>query len=96
MAALNVEEGFSVGFGLAFGLVMTNYMLYAFKPFDRTVKQVLLCLKCGGKNAVENKFCWHCGHAFYQSLPIKCLKCSSMMPSDVNFCRNCGTRLKEK
>jgi ribosomal protein L40E len=96
LAALSVEEGFSVGFGLAIGLAMGNYMLFAFRPAGRQVAQVLICLKCGGKNSVENKFCWHCGHPFYQRLTVKCPKCDSMMPSDANFCMNCRTRLKEK
>ena len=96
MSALSVEEGFSVGFGLGLGLAMANSMFYAFNPPIRAVRQVLVCLKCGGKNSVENKFCWYCGHAFYPRLSIKCPKCASMMLNDTNFCRNCGTRLKEK
>ena len=96
MSALSVEEGFSVGFGLALGLAMSNSMFYAFNPPVRVARQILVCLKCGGKNSIENKFCWHCGHAFYPRLSIKCPKCDSIMPSDISFCRNCGSRLKEK
>jgi len=96
MAALNVQQGFFVGFGLALGLTMTNYMLYAYNPQARVVRPVLVCLKCGGKNSIDNKFCWHCGHPFYPALQTKCPKCGSTTTRNANFCENCGARLKEK
>lgn len=95
MATLHAGAGFQVGFGLALGLTMANYMLYVYQPYGRTATQVLICLKCGGKNAIENKFCWNCGHPFYP-LRVKCPKCGAMVTKEANFCENCGTKLKEK
>jgi rRNA maturation endonuclease Nob1 len=75
---------------------MTQYMFQVMRPPERVIKQVIVCLKCGSKNPVENKFCGQCGQAFYLGPPIKCPKCSAMMPNNMNFCGNCGSPLKKQ
>jgi len=96
MAAIRVGDAFSAGIGLALGLAMTQYMFQAMRPPERIIKQVIVCLKCGSKNPIENKFCGQCGQAFFTGPPIKCPKCSAMMPSTMNFCGNCGLRLRKQ
>jgi rRNA maturation endonuclease Nob1 len=96
MANSSFTDAFSMGIGLALGLGVAQSVAYVMVPSKRVVKQVLLCLKCGGKNALENKFCWHCGHPFYLASNVRCPKCGSSMPGTDNYCANCGSSLKEK
>jgi len=96
MATIRVGDAFSAGIGLALGLTMAQYMVQVMRPSERIIKQVIVCLKCGSKNPVENKFCGQCGQAFYLGPPIKCPKCGAMMPSNMNFCGNCGLRLRKQ
>jgi ribosomal protein L40E len=96
MIKSNVSQAFSTGIGLAFGLTMGQYMFQAMKPPEKMIKQVIVCLRCGGKNPVENKFCGRCGQALYPPPSIQCPKCGSTMPFNVSFCRRCGSLLKEK
>jgi rRNA maturation endonuclease Nob1 len=96
MATLRVGEAFSAGIGLAMGLAMAQYMFQVTRPYERAIKQVIVCLKCGSKNPIENKFCGQCGQAFYPGPPIKCPKCGAMMSSNMNFCGNCGISLRKQ
>jgi len=96
MAAIRVGDAFSTGMGLGLGLMMTQYMFQVMKPPERIIKQVIVCLRCGTKNPIENKFCGQCGQAFYVGPPIKCPKCSATMPSKMNFCGNCGLSLRKQ
>jgi ribosomal protein L40E len=96
MIKSSVGQAFSAGIGLAFGLTMAQYMFQAMKPPEKMIKQVIVCLRCGGKNPVENKFCGQCGHALYPPPPIQCPKCGATMPFNMSFCRRCGSPLKEK
>jgi len=89
-----VGEAFSAGIGLALGLTMTQYMFKAMKPPEK-IKQVIVCLRCGSKNPVENKFCGQCGQAFYPPPSIQCPKCGFPMPSNMNFCGKCGSPLRK-
>jgi len=95
MATIRVGEAFSAGIGLALGLTMAQYMFQVMRPSERIIKQVIVCLKCGSKNPIENKFCGQCGQAFYMGPPIKCPKCSAIIPSNMNFCGNCGQPLRK-
>lgn len=96
MASASVSDAFSAGIGLALGLTMAQYMFQVMRPPEKVIKQVIVCLRCGSKNPVENKFCGQCGQAFYLGPPIKCPKCGSMLPQNMNFCGNCGLPLKSK
>jgi len=96
MATVRVGDAFSTGIGLALGLTMAGYMFQAMRPPERIIKQVIVCLKCGSKNPIENKFCGQCGQPFYMGPPIKCPKCSSLMPRNMNYCGNCGLPLQKK
>jgi len=96
MATISGEDAFSTGIGLAFGLTMAQYMFQAMRPPERVIKQVIVCLKCGGKNPIENKFCGQCGQAFFLGTLIKCPKCSAMMPNTMKFCGNCGSLLRKE
>lgn len=95
MAKAVVGEAFSAGLGLALGLTIAQYMFQVFRLPEKTVKQVVVCLKCGGKNNVENRFCWHCGEALYPPPPINCPECGLLMPSNLKFCRRCGSTLRK-
>jgi len=96
MATVRVGDAFSTGIGLALGFTMAQYVFLAMRPTERIIKQVIVCLKCGSKNPIENKFCGQCGQAFYLGPPIKCPKCSAIMPSNMNFCGNCGLPLRKQ
>ncbi|MEM2104493.1 MAG: zinc ribbon domain-containing protein [Candidatus Bathyarchaeia archaeon] len=93
MAKSIVAEAFSAGLGLALGLTMAQYLFQALRPLGKPVKQVVICLKCGGKNLVENKFCGQCGCSLYPQPLTRCLKCGFHMPSNLNFCWICGSPL---
>jgi len=95
MSKTSVGDAFSAGIGLAMGLTMAQYFFQAMKPPERIIKQVIICLKCGSKNPIENKFCAQCGQAFYPPPPITCPKCSAKMSSNMNFCGRCGSSLKK-
>lgn len=95
MSKYSVGEAFSAGIGLTFGLTMAQYISQAMKPPQRTIKQVIVCLRCGNKNPFENKFCGQCGQPLYPPPPIQCLKCGAIIPSNMNFCGKCGSPLKE-
>ncbi|MEM2536774.1 MAG: zinc ribbon domain-containing protein [Candidatus Bathyarchaeia archaeon] len=88
-------EAFSAGLGFALGLAMAGCMLQAFRFSRLLVREVIVCLKCGGKNSIKNRFCWHCGEALYPPPSIKCPKCCLPMPRDMKFCWRCGSPLKE-
>jgi len=96
MAAIRVGDAFSTGIGLGLGLMMTQYMFQFMRPSERIIKQVIVCLKCGSKNPVENKFCGQCGQAFYVGPPIKCAKCGATMANNMNYCGNCGLPLRKQ
>lgn len=91
----DVGEAFSAGLGLAVGLMISQSMFQIMQPSQRTVKQVIVCLKCGGRNPVENKFCGYCGKALYPPAPVNCPSCGTPMPPHMKFCRRCGFTLKE-
>jgi rRNA maturation endonuclease Nob1 len=90
-----VGEAFSAGLGLALGLTMAQYMFQAFRPSEKLVKQVVVCLKCGNKNPIENKFCGWCGEALCPPPPLNCPKCGFPMPQNLNFCWKCGSPLRK-
>jgi membrane protease subunit (stomatin/prohibitin family) len=94
MANIRVGNAAAAGAGLGLGLVLANYAFQAVTPLHRTMRQQIVCLKCAGKNPVENKYCWQCGQAFYPSPTIQCPKCGTKVPS-MKYCGNCGTRLTE-
>jgi len=88
-------EGFSAGFGLGMGWIMAGYISQMMKPSEKIVKQVIVCLKCGSKNPIENKFCGQCGQALYPSPPIQCPRCTTIMASSMKFCGKCGYPLRK-
>jgi rRNA maturation endonuclease Nob1 len=95
MTTHNVGEAFSAGLGLAMGLMISQSLFQIMQPQQRIVKQVVVCLKCGGKNPVENKFCGRCGKALYPPAPVNCPSCGTPMPPHMKFCGKCGSPLKE-
>jgi ribosomal protein L40E len=95
MNKYNISGAFSAGLGLAMGFTMAQYASQIMMPRERIVKQVVICLKCGGKNPVENKFCGECGQALYPPPPIQCPTCMALMPPNVKFCGRCGSLLKK-
>jgi rRNA maturation endonuclease Nob1 len=88
-------EAFSAGFGLMMGFAMVPYLSMMMKPSGKMVKQVIVCLKCGSKNPVENKFCGQCGQSLYPPPPIQCPRCTTMMASSMKFCGKCGYPLRK-
>jgi len=96
MSKSSVGDAFSAGLGLAMGLTMAQYMFQAMRPPEKMIKQVVICLRCGNKNPVENKFCGQCGQALYPPPSIQCPKCGATMPSHMNFCGRCGSPLRKK
>jgi rRNA maturation endonuclease Nob1 len=84
----------STGLGFGIGLALTNYMYQTMKPYGKTAKPIIICLKCQGRNALENEFCWHCGSAIYPQSRTQCTKCKTTVPS-MNYCGNCGSKLKK-
>jgi len=96
MSKSSVGDAFSAGLGLAMGLTMAQYMFQAMRPPEKMIKQVVICLRCGNKNPVENKFCGQCGQALYPPPPIQCPKCGATTPSNMNFCGRCGSPLRKK
>jgi rRNA maturation endonuclease Nob1 len=95
MSKYNVGNAFSAGIGLVMGLTMAQYMSQIMRPPEKTIKQVIICLRCGSKNPDENKFCGQCGQALYPPPPIQCRKCSAVMPSNMKFCGKCGSLLRK-
>jgi rRNA maturation endonuclease Nob1 len=95
MSKHSVSEAFSAGLGLAMGVTMAQYLSQTMKPSDKMVKQVIICLKCGGKNPVENKFCGQCGQALYPPPSVQCPRCTAIMPSNIKFCGKCGFPLRK-
>jgi rRNA maturation endonuclease Nob1 len=93
MNKLSTGEAFSAGFGLAMGFTMVQYLSQMMKPSEK-ITQVIICLKCGNKNPVENKFCGQCGQALYPPPPIQCPKCTAIIPSNMKFCGKCGFPLR--
>ena len=92
-----MSEAFSVGLGMALGLVMGQYMLQATRPPEKVVvKRVLVCQKCAAHNPVENKFCGNCGQSLYPPPQITCQKCNSKMPATMKYCGNCGSILERQ
>jgi rRNA maturation endonuclease Nob1 len=75
---------------------MAQYMFQAMRPPEKMIKQVIVCLRCGSKNPVENKFCGQCGQAFYPPPSVQCSRCGMLMPSNMNFCGRCGSPLRKK
>lgn len=96
MTKYTVGEAFSAGIGLALGLTMTQYIFQAMKPPEKIIKQVIICLRCGNKNPVENKFCGQCGQSLYPPSSTQCIKCGATVPSNMKFCLKCGSPLKEE
>ena len=91
---IDMGEAFSAGLGMALGLVMGQYMLQVTRPPEKVaVRRVLICLKCGAQNPVENKFCGNCGQSLYPPPQVTCQKCGSKMPFTMKFCGNCGSAL---
>jgi len=95
MSKYTVSNAFSAGIGLAMGLGMAQYMFQIMKPREKTIRQVIICLRCGNKNPDENKFCGQCGQALYPPPPIQCPRCLAIMPSNMKFCGKCGSRLRK-
>ena len=92
-SAVGVGNAVSVGLGFGLGLVFVPYMFQAMAASSRIVKTVIVCLRCGGKNAEDFKFCGHCGRALYPRLRVQCPKCSAT-GSCLKFCESCGIKLK--
>jgi len=88
----DVSDGVSAGIGLAMGLTMAQYISQAMKPQGK--KEVIVCLKCGFRNSVENKFCGQCGKALYPSSPTQCPRCGNFVPLN-NYCGRCGYLLRK-
>jgi len=95
MNKCSVGDAFSAGLGLALGLTMTQYMFQVMKPPEKIIKQVIICLKCGNRNPIENKFCGRCGQALYPAPPIQCSRCGAFMPANMKFCGRCGSLLRK-
>jgi len=95
MVDINVSDAFSAGIGLALGLAMPQHMFRFMKPQERITRQVIVCLRCRGKNPVENKFCGQCGKPLYPPPQVQCPKCHAAMSSSMNYCGSCGSKLKE-
>ncbi|MGB9683840.1 MAG: zinc-ribbon domain-containing protein [Candidatus Bathyarchaeales archaeon] len=74
---------------------MAQSMLQVFRLPEKAVKPVIVCLKCGNRNPIENRFCGQCGQALYSPPPVNCPKCGMPMPSNFNFCWRCGSPLKK-
>jgi predicted amidophosphoribosyltransferase len=91
---MKANNAVSTGLGLGIGFALTNYMFQTMKPYSKTAKPLVICLKCQGKNALENRFCWNCGSAIYPQSRIQCTKCKATVPS-MKYCGNCGYRLKK-
>jgi rRNA maturation endonuclease Nob1 len=91
----SISDAFSTGLGLAMGLTTAQYISQIMKPQERIVKQIIICVKCGGKNPAENKFCGECGQALYPPPPIQCPRCMALMPPNMKFCGKCGSLLKK-
>ena len=91
---MKAGDAVSAGLGLGMGLALTSYMFQATKPFEKTGKPLIVCLKCRGRNALENEFCWHCGSALYPQSQTQCNKCKATVPS-MKYCGNCGFKLKK-
>jgi len=94
LANMKGGDAVSTGLGLGLGLALTNYMFQATKPSEKTAKPLIVCLKCQGGNALENKFCWHCGSALYPPSVAQCSKCKAAVPA-MTYCGNCGSQLKK-
>lgn len=90
---MKAEDSVSTGLGLGMGLALTNYMFQTTKP-TRGAKPIIICLKCQGKNTLENKFCWHCASALSPQAKTQCTKCKATVPS-MKYCGNCGSKLKK-
>jgi len=95
MKNINARDAFSTGIGLAFGLAITRAIFQITKT-SKSTQQVVVCLKCGGKNSIENKFCWQCGRFLHPPPFVECVKCGARMPSNWNFCGICGASLRKK
>ncbi len=93
MAKFDVSDGFSAGIGLAMGLTMANYISQVMEARGK-VREVVVCLKCGFRNPIENKFCGRCGKALYPSPPIQCPRCGNFVPLN-NYCGRCGYLLRK-
>jgi len=93
MAKFDVSDGFSAGIGLAMGLTMANYISQAMKTQGK-IEQVVVCLKCGFRNPIENKFCGQCGKTLYPSPPTQCPRCGNFVPLNV-YCGRCGYSLRK-
>jgi len=93
---IGMGEAFSAGLGMAFGLVMGQYMFQVMGPPEKVeVRRVLVCQRCAAQNPMENKFCGNCGQSLYPPPQITCQKCDAKMPANMKFCGNCGSLLKK-
>lgn len=90
---ISFSAAFPAAIGLGLGIILVPNMFQTMSPSNRLAKVVIVCLKCGGKNAEEFKFCGHCGNPLYPPPRIECPKCGLIVPS-MKFCENCGTKLK--
>jgi len=57
---------------------------------------MIKCLKCGGINSDEAKFCRHCGEKLQPvtvQTQIACPKCAKSVDPSAKFCRHCGQLL---
>jgi len=95
MGRHNVGEAFSAGFGLALGWTMTQHLAQMMNPTQKTIRQLIICYKCGNKNPGENRFCGQCGQALYPPPPIQCPRCTAIMASSMKFCGKCGYPLRK-
>jgi hypothetical protein len=91
---MKAGDAVSTGLGLGMGLALTGYMFQTMKPYGKSAKPLIVCLKCQGKNALENEFCWHCGSALHPQSQIQCNKCKATVPS-MKYCGNCGSKLEK-
>jgi len=94
MSNIRISDAFLAGVGLAVSLSLANCIFQSLK-FEK-IRQVIFCLKCGGKNALKNKFCWQCGQPLYPQPLTKCPKCKAQMSCSWNFCEICGASLRKK
>lgn len=84
--------GVGAGIGLTMPYMIAQQMqqAQAGKP-----QEVVLCPKCGAKNAAGVKFCGNCGASLAPMPTIVCPSCKAENPAGMKFCGNCGKTLPQ-
>jgi len=55
--------------------------------------ELIVCPKCGAKNAQTVRFCNNCGQNLQAAASGKCPSCGQENPPGTKFCGGCGTKL---